>query len=87
MTRVTAPEADNACRDIRLKRASRGAKTMVRREYREDGFNKFVKAVFLAVVLGAGAVIWQMLEDNRALDHRITALETRCAATVTRGAH
>lgn len=44
-------------------------------EKSDDRFTNFVYAVFLAVVLGAGAVIWNLVSSNAALDKRVAVLE------------
>lgn len=46
----------------------------------DDRFTNFVYAVFLAVVLGAGTVIWNLISSNAALDKRVTVLEVTCRA-------
>jgi hypothetical protein len=52
----------------------------------EDRFATFVYAVFLAVVLFTGTVIWNLVGSNAALDKRIAVLEIKCLpATVPRG--
>lgn len=60
------------------------------RRFAEDEatkFNAFVYAVFVAVVLGAGVIIWQLVAANSALDKRVTVLEYKCPAQpVSRGA-
>lgn len=47
----------------------------------DDRFTNFVYAVFLAVVLGAGTVIWNLISANAALDKRVTVLEVKCLPT------
>jgi hypothetical protein len=51
----------------------------------EKSYNLFVHAVFLAVVLGAGSVIWGLVKENAALDKRVTVLENKCIPATTRG--
>jgi hypothetical protein len=48
-------------------------------------FNAFVYAVFLAVVLGCGDVIWGLVHDNAALDRRVSVLEVKCLPGPSRG--
>lgn len=53
----------------------------------EAKFNVFVYTIFVAVVMFAGAVIWQLVTNNAALDKRVTVLEFKCPSPpVTRGA-
>lgn len=44
----------------------------------ESKYNTLVHAVFLAVLLGAGTIIWRLVDQGAAADKRITLLEYRC---------
>lgn len=41
-------------------------------------FNGFVYAVFVAVVMGSGWIIWNLVSQNSALDKRVSLLEWKC---------
>jgi hypothetical protein len=51
---------------------------VVRDSDAEPKYNTFVHAVFLAVLLGAGGIIWYLVTANAALDKRITLVEYKC---------
>jgi hypothetical protein len=50
---------------------------------RDDEFGNFKNAVFLAVVLGAGATIWAQSKQSADLERRITILELGCVRKST----
>jgi len=56
-----------------------GSQSNNREERGDDRFTKFVYAVFVAVVLGAGKIIGGLISDNHAMDKRLAILETKCA--------
>lgn len=67
--------------------AMRKTASTATKEDKEDRFNTFVYAVFLAVVLGAGSIIWNLIKSDAALSTRVAVLEVKCFPPVTRGGH
>lgn len=51
----------------------------------DSKYNTFVHAVWLAVLLGAGGIIWFLVNSNATLDKRITLLEYKCMLPSIRG--
>jgi len=43
-----------------------------------NGYSALLQTVFVAVVLGAGGVIWALMGQNSRLEHRVTVLEWKC---------
>lgn len=53
----------------------------------DDKFSAFVYVVFVAVVLGAGTIIMNLIKDNADMDKRITLIERSCLPPVVRRIH
>jgi hypothetical protein len=51
---------------------------VVRESDAEPKYNTLVHAAFLAVLLGAGGIIWYLVTANASLDKRITLVEYKC---------